>query len=277
MAIEDLLIAYKLDKNTTIAQQVNINTIDPDMAANIGIDLADILIGELPKQNRFGITASELDPVGGADTDTHYKSILNGIQIHRNVAGVWTLLATIATGVTLPDGILVGLRASLTFPTVTIFPGAWAIANVKYTKAVNTELNINVADLNFSRYDLIYANTFGIIGYVAGVASATPAFPATPANSIIVDYVVVPSSSSGNLPYMFYAGAASAQSNVTGIPISGAFDADGNFSAAGFTLSATPVFTVYNVNGDQIPVGFNKTTKIISGGTPLETFTAKFI
>lgn len=192
MVIEDLLIAYKAQVNVDVAQQVDANTIDPDTVANIGIDLANILQDELPKQNRFVIGSGTASPSGGADTDLYFKALSNAIEVYRNIEGTWTLLATIPLDIALPDGILVGLRTSITGSLVTVYPGAWAINNAKYEKYTQTQFTLAASHASFDRWDLIYADANDDILIITGTPTLVPVEPTLPADCVIVDYAYIP-------------------------------------------------------------------------------------
>ncbi|MNR05018.1 hypothetical protein D3C85_1210200 [compost metagenome] len=145
-------------------------------------------------------------PVGGQPNDIYFKSNLNEIGIYRNENGSWQLKSSIPLGVAYPDGIIIGLRASISAYIVTVSPGTWAISNASYSKSTQTQLTVDPKDLNYGRYDLIYANTAGQVLLLKGVASNVPAKPALPANSILVDYVYVPATGS---PFLLSGSASS--------------------------------------------------------------------
>lgn len=193
MGIVDLLSSYKSQVTSGVSQETQLNTLDPDIIGSIGTDLADILLSELPKQNRFDIDSGAAHPIGGADTDLYYKSVANGLQVYRNINGAWTLLTTIPIGIALPDGVLVGLRTSISTTTVTVSRGAWIIDNVKYNKDTQTEFTLAPKNASFDRWDLVYADKNNAVLIQTGVAALVPVKPAIPANCIDVDYVYVPS------------------------------------------------------------------------------------
>lgn len=193
MAIENELAAYKAQVNNDVSTQSDPDSIAPDVVGSIGTDLADILLPELLKINNFNATGGTGIPAGGQPKDIYFKSNLNEIQIWRNVNGAWQQISTIPLGISYPDGIILGLRTSINGYIVTVSPGTWAIANAAYSKAVQTQLTIDPKDINYGRWDLIYANTANQILLSKGVASNVPAKPVLPANSILVDYVYIPS------------------------------------------------------------------------------------
>lgn len=214
MAVEDLLLAYKLQVTTDVSQETLPDTLDPGKIGSIGTDLADILIPELPKQNRFNVGAGTSFPIGGADTDLYYRAIVNGIQILRNIEGVWTLLATIPIGISLPDGIFVGLRTSILVDIVSVTSGAWIISNVKYSKSTQTQFTLAAKHLSFDRWDLIYADTNNQILILTGTPTLTPVKPTIPANCIVVDYAYIPAIGS---PYLL-AGQSISVTSAAPIP-----------------------------------------------------------
>jgi len=192
MAIENQINAYKAQVNNDVSTQSDPNSIAPDVVGSIGTDLADIILPELLKINNFKATGGTAIPVGGQPKDIYYKSNLNEIQIWRNVNGAWEQSGTIPLGISYPDGIILGLRTSISAYVVTISAGNWAIANAGYSKANQTQLTLNPRDVNFGRWDLIYANTANQILLSTGVPSNIPLKPALPANAIIVDYAYIP-------------------------------------------------------------------------------------
>jgi len=198
MAIVDLLITYIDQVTTEVSQETTPDSLDPNKIGDIGTDLANILKDFLPAQNRFNISAGTDFPTGGEDTDLYYRYISGGIQILRNIVGVWTLLATIPFGFLIPDGILVGLRVSVITTTATVTPGAWVIDNVKYSKDTQTEFTLAAKDPSFDRWDLIYADENNDILIETGIATLVPVKPDIPADCILVDYVYVPAV---GLPY----------------------------------------------------------------------------
>lgn len=192
MALQEDLINYKAQVNNEVSTQVDPNSIPPEAVGGIGIDLADILLPYLLKINKLRFTGGTVFPTGGDPDDVYFRSLLNKIDIYRNVNGIWQLGGSIPLGISYPDGILIGLRTSIQDYIVTVSPGTWAINNTTYSKTTQTQLTISPKDLNYGRWDLIYADNANQVNLITGVASTTPVKPELPANSILVDYVYVP-------------------------------------------------------------------------------------
>lgn len=199
MPIVDQLQAYKVQVNADISTQTDPDSITPDLVGSIGVDLADILLGELPKINNFDVKAGAAIPTGGQDTFMYFRGTLSGIEIYRKIGAIWTLLGTIPLGITYPDGILSGLRTSLASNIVTVTPGSWAISNVKYNKNTQTQFTLAAKDVNFDRWDLIYANKLNQILILTGIATLIPVKPTIPVDCLEVDYVYIPAIGS---PYL---------------------------------------------------------------------------
>lgn len=238
MSLASEIAAYIATVDAAVTTQSTVNSIGPVAVGEVGTALATLLLPYMEEINDFGITASNIAPddLDGSDKDLHFQGGAE-IKIWRKIVSTWDLQATIPLGITFPEGPLT-LRTSLSGMVVTITPGAWSIDNTIYSKGTQTQVTLDAADLNFGRIDLIYANTSGTIGLVTGTASATPANPTLPADSIAVDYAIVPASSSGNSPYMLYGSVVDASSgvvtytNATTSPLSNT-TLDGLYTAAG--------------------------------------------
>lgn len=204
MSIASEIAAYIITADATVTTQSTVDSISPAEVGELGTALATLLLPYMEEINDFAITASSIAPddLDGSDKDLHFQGG-SEIKIWRKVVSTWELQATIPLGITFPDGPLT-LRTSLSGMVVTITPGAWAIDNDIYSKGTQTQVTLDAADLNFGRIDLIYANTSGVIGLVTGTPSGSPANPTLPADSIAVDYAIVPASSSGDSAYMLY-------------------------------------------------------------------------
>lgn len=129
----------------------------------------------------------------------------NPAEFYIKVAGTWgSPLAQINWGVTFPDGALIGLLTSISGFVVTVTAGGWTIDNVIYRKATQTQFTLSAADLNYGRYDLIYATTSNTVLIFTGTPSSSPVQPTLPANSVVLDYAFIPASSTGQSPYLLY-------------------------------------------------------------------------
>lgn len=207
MSIASEIAAYNAVVNANVSSQTDPNSIDPTTVGDIGIDLANLLLPYIEKSNNQTIFSGNTLPTTllGADLDLYYYKQPSFFEIYRKEAGVWVLKVNVPFGLQLPDGNLT-VRTSISGFIVTATKGGWIISNVVYQKATQTQLTVNAADLNFGRIDLIYADTSNNIIYLAGVAQSIPVAPAQPANTALIDQVIVPSQSSGNTPYLLFGG-----------------------------------------------------------------------
>jgi hypothetical protein len=230
--------AYNAQINTDITTEVDPNTISPDMVGSGYTDLADLLepyINRINDQDLFfGTDDPTTVPDFGQDLDLYYQQV-NPIGIWRKEAGVWTLKGTIPIDFVLPEGNLT-VQTNIDGFQVLATRGGWVINNTMYQKATQTLMTADAADLNFYRYDIIYGTTTNQVLYQVGIASATPVAPTLPADTILIDQLVVPSSASGFDPYLLFGGSGvnnlSAEDvilNQSGTPQVGAsFNIDGS-------------------------------------------------
>lgn len=270
--IQDLFNTYIASVNADVTVKVAVNSIDPVDVGNIGAGLS-AFVPYWERINLQTITQGSADPVDatGENGDDYWQDLISGFKIWRKENGIWVVKITETYGFTIEDGILSGLRTFINGNIVTVEKGSWSIANATYNKTVQTQFTVPIANANYLRYDLIYADTNNAILYLAGTASVSPAYPATPANCIMVDYVVVPSVANGANPYLLSGGTNSASVIVTGTS-----DASGNYDASGDNIPLFPSIGVYE-GAVLVPASYNNTTKIISGLNTLTAFTAKFI
>lgn len=65
--------------------------------------------------------------------------------------------------------------------TVSVATGTIYMANGdRFTPATNTALAVTAADATYSRIDIVYVNSSGVIAYLAGTAAASPTAPSVP-------------------------------------------------------------------------------------------------
>jgi len=194
--------AYKTLANILVGSKNTVNSIEPSDVADLGLELADLLLPILNKINDFNITGGVTPPQNevGGDLDMY---IQGGAQLifWRKRNGAWTNEAEVDLGIQIVDG-NISLQSSVKDSLVTVSAGNWGINNVIYTKAVQTQFNLNDADQNYNRIDTIYANENGNVFLVNGIANSNPLPGAKPNNSVLVTYIYVPSSASGNPPYI---------------------------------------------------------------------------
>jgi len=202
MDYNNVLDAYKQQVNNAVAIKDTVNSIDPTDVALIGLNLAELLKAPLGTINDFSKFGGAVPPdnANGIDLDT-YTEINSNYTHYTKRNGIWSQDFSVPLGFTFGTG-NISLQAWVFGQVVSVSAGKWAVNNVIYSKATQTQLNLTPADANFNRIDLVYANSSGVIDLVDGVASPTPNEPVTPANSVIVAYVYVPSISSGELPYI---------------------------------------------------------------------------
>lgn len=190
------------------------DTVDSISPEDVGgaIESVNILVETyLIRSNKFYTFAGSDDPnvtpptfPAPQEDDVYQQGITNGIvNWKKQPDGTWLNESTTPIGFEFGDGPIT-IRDFIDGLLVTVTPGNWAINNTIYRQLTQTQLAVTAPDLNFLRYDGIFADTFGVIYYEEGVASATPAYPTLPPNTIAVDYVVVPPSSSGNPAYLLY-------------------------------------------------------------------------
>lgn len=202
MAYDQILAAYKQLVTQTVAVKVSEDSIDPGDVADIGLQLADLLLPILNSINDFAITGGTLPPnnVNGVDLDLYIQGGTS-LVFWRKRNGIWVQEASVDLGIQIVDG-NINLQASVNEFVVTVSAGNWGINNTIYAKATQTQMNLTAADLNFNRIDTVVADTTGAIFLLNGVASSNPNPTTLPANSVVVAYVYVPASSSGDLPYI---------------------------------------------------------------------------
>lgn len=197
-----IIQAYSTLVNQLVGSKVAENSIDPTDVASIGLELAELLLPILNTINDFAITGGTLPPddVNGADLDLYIQGGTS-IVFWRKRNGIWVQEAEVPLGIQIVDG-NISLQASVNEQIVTVSAGSWGISNTIYSKATQTQMTLTAADLNFNRIDTIAADTTGTVYLLDGVASSNPDPATLPASSIVVDFVFVPSSSSGDLPYI---------------------------------------------------------------------------
>lgn len=199
------IIALNASINTRITEKDTVNSIDPvDVGGSI-TDFSDLLLPILNSINEFNILSGVIPPTDaqGADNDMFFE-FGTSLKVYKRTnpaSPFWVLKATGDLGVNIVDG-NISVQSSVNQDVVTASSGNWGIDNTIYDKTTQTQYTVPAADLNFARIDGLFANTSGAVTYVTGVASSTPAEPATPSNSVKVNFIYVPSSSSGNLPYI---------------------------------------------------------------------------
>lgn len=256
-----------------ITTKITVNSIDPVDVGN-ATSAWQGMVTLWEKINLEDTSQGTVAPTALTSQDgaTYWQAVTNGFVYWRKESGAWVSKISLTYGFTVEDGVLSGLRTFINGSIVTVEKGTWSISNVQYSKATQTQFTVPVADANFTRYDLIYADNTSAIGYTSGVASTTPAYPSPGAGQIFVDYVVVPSVASGINPYLLSGGTNSASVIVQGTALS-----DGTYNASSDSVPLWPKYNAYDLaSGYSIPVDYNSVTKIISGFASLQNFIINF-
>lgn len=89
------------------------------------------------------------------------------------------------------DSILSGLTLTLVSTHVTVAPGQWRIANIKYSTSSTTTLPLDTQDATLSRFDAVYADTSGTTHILSGTLSLNPDIPAIPSSTVLVGTVLI--------------------------------------------------------------------------------------
>ena len=200
-------VAYNAAINEDITTQTGPNTIPPEVVGSGYTDLANMLEPYILRINNAALLDGTAAPTSGLgqDLDLYFQQT-NPIIIWRKIAGVWQQQVELPFGVILPEGNMT-VRTLIEGLSVTASKGGWSISNVIYQKATETAITVTSADLNFTRIDNIYGTTSNTIIYQEGTPSSTPVAPTLPANTVLIDNVIVPASSSGDAPYLLYGGS----------------------------------------------------------------------
>lgn len=228
--------AYNAAIDNDISTQTGANTIPPEVVGAGYTDLSNLLEPYINRINNQAILSGSSVPssLTGSDLDLYYRSQPTFFELYRKESGTWVLKVTINFSVTLPEGNLT-VATSIDGFNALASKGGWVIANNVYQKATQTGILVDPADLNFYRHDIIYGNTSNQILYLQGTAAASPVAPTLPVNTILIDEIVVPSSSSGFDPYLLFGG-----SGVNNISIDDVIlNQDGFDQPADFRISGT--------------------------------------
>ena len=104
---------------------------------------------------------------------------------------------------------------------IRVSPATWYINPNTYTTVINTDfLDIALSSAGNQRYVGLYCSNTGVISKVEGTEAALASYPTTPANNIVIGYVLVGDAVVDTTPdlsgYMLKSDKASQASNVTG-------------------------------------------------------------
>lgn len=200
-----LFTAFNLLANERITGKTDPNSIEPADVGETFTDFSDLLLPIVQTINAFNILSGTIPPTDaiGEENDEYFEfgASLKIYKRSNTTSPFWDLKATGDLGITIRDG-NINVQLSVNEDTVTASSGQWGLDNVVYEKITQTEFTVPTADLNFDRIDLVSGDNENEINYTTGVASSTPAEPAIPSNSVRINFIYVPSSSSGDLPYV---------------------------------------------------------------------------
>lgn len=99
-----------------------------------------------------------------------------------------------------PNGIISGLKLSVSGENVTVATGSWRINNNVYQAIADTDLVLAASDAINNRIDLIYADINNTIALLTGTTSANPVKPSLPTDCIEVGFALVTPSGSEATP-----------------------------------------------------------------------------
>ena len=256
------LVSYLAAMRAAISEKIDNDSISPTNVGEDGFaDLVTILDAIIREPDIFsGVGDPALSM--GVDGDFYFQSG-NPVLLKKKSDGAWTVNGSIDLGIDFPDGNFT-IKTSLLGDTVTATSGFWYLDNNQYRKATPTEFTISSADNTLETQDLIYATTSNTILYLAG----TPGLgqPALPANSVLVDVVVIPSVASGATPYLIY-GQTQEVAETAVTTIDATADTNGQVDLSANAIPAYPIIAAYQ-NENTVPVSYDNTTKIAYGLIP---------
>lgn len=265
------LDALSLQTNQAITVKNTTDSIDPvDVGGSI-TSLIEFLKVPLGKINEFDILIGSIPPVQsqGIEDDVYIQGGLS-LVFWKKDNNAWVNKGTVSLGINIIDG-NINVQPSISGWIVTASAGQWAINNVIYQTAVQTQFTVDPADLNFDRIDAIFADESNTISYVAGTASSNPDFtkPSTPANEIIICYVYVPNGSSAQLPYIIDGNNPTSSSSVNKTIINklgSDVNSSGNLDLSAETIPANALYQVYisGISG-YVAVNYDEINKIMGG------------
>lgn len=200
-----LFTAFNLAANERITSKDEPNSIDPVDVGGTFTDFSDLLLPIVNTINAFNILSGTIPPTDavGEDNDEYFE-FGTQLKIYKRSnasSPYWELKASGDLGITIRDG-NINVQVSVNEDDVTASSGQWGLNNTVYEKITQTSFTVPTADLNFGRIDLVSGDTSNNINYTTGVAASTPSEPAVPANNVRINFIYVPSSSSGDLPYI---------------------------------------------------------------------------
>jgi len=206
-----LFNAFNVAANARITEKDTPNSIDPVDVGGTFTDFSDLLLPIVNTINKFNTLSGNIPPTDaqGIENDEYFE-FGTQLKIYRRTnpsSPFWVLKASGDLGVNIVDG-NISLQSSVNEDVLTVSSGNWGIDNTIYDKTVQDQYTVPAPDLNFNRIDGVFAKNDGTVEYVTGLASSTPAEPAAPANSVKVNFIYVPSGSSGNPPYILDSNSA---------------------------------------------------------------------
>lgn len=185
----------------------SVNSIDPIDVSGCDQDLATLLLPILNTINNFNIlptTPSTIAPTNGLGNDDDiYIQGGTSITFWKKISGTWVSKAVVPLGINVPNGNQ-SVQVSVNSYVVTASSGSWWINNIQYAKGVQTQFTVSTPHPTLDRIDAVFGNNVGTgnLVYQAGTPSNTPAEPMPPSGSVFISYIYVPSTASGQLPYI---------------------------------------------------------------------------
>lgn len=191
-------ISYLAAMRAAISEKVTVDTISPENVGEDGFaDLVAILDAIITVPSISSGTDTPTTALG-VSGDFYIQSG-NPAIVWQKVGSIWANKGNLSIGVVFPDGNST-VKTSLDMGVVTATPGTWFIGNTAYNKLSQTQFTLSAADATLERQDLIYSNTSNQVLLTEGVPGGGQ--PALPANSVLIDVAVIPSTVSGDDPYL---------------------------------------------------------------------------
>ncbi len=271
MALGTDLDSYRAAVNEDITVQTDPNSIPPETVGGFLVQMADIVEEYFPGgYTGFSNGASEPNPLAGEDKDIYFQDG-TPVKVWQKQGATWLNVANIVIPLTFPDGNFT-VRTYLKQGTATASSGFWYIDNGQYQKATQTQFTISAANGTLETQDLIYANKLNQILYTQG----TPGLgqPALPANTVLIDVVIIPSTSSAADPYLLL-GQTQEVVESSILTVSATADANGQVDLSAMSIPDFPIMSAYQ-NNNIIPASYDNSTKVAYGLEPSTSVTFKF-
>lgn len=202
---DNLYSAANQSSDAKVKNKTETDSISPiDVGSAIGdsISASQIATNQLAAASIVTGTTPPL-PATGNDLDYFFQGGTS-IVIYKKVEGTWITLGNIPLGITITNANLSVQSAIVSNGAVArSYAGQWAIDNVIYTAATQTEFTIPTQHATLDRIDAIVGNKSNTLEYVTGTAMVSPVTPpALPSNTVLITYIYIPSIASGLKPYI---------------------------------------------------------------------------